>query len=57
VIGDLSGNITDIRFGARSPDVFEVVIDIEVSDVDQLERILATLRASEVVESVERAEG
>ena len=57
VIGQLGGNITDIRFGAKSPDVFEVIIDIEVSHVDQLERILASLRATEVVESVERAEG
>ncbi|MGI9451367.1 MAG: RelA/SpoT family protein, partial [Geminicoccaceae bacterium] len=57
VIGQLGGNITDIRFGAKSPDVFEVIVDIEVSNVDQLERILASLRTTEVVESVERAEG
>jgi (p)ppGpp synthase/HD superfamily hydrolase len=57
VIGQLGGNITDIRFGAKSPDVFEVVIDIEVLGVDQLEEILASLRTTEVVESVERAEG
>ncbi len=57
VIGKLGGNITDIRFGAKSPDVFEVVIDIEVEDVDQLDGIAANLRASEVVESVERSEG
>jgi GTP pyrophosphokinase len=56
VIGKQGGNITDIRFGAKSPDVFEVVIDLEVADVDQLERILASLRATEVVASVERAE-
>ena len=57
IIGQLGGNITDIRFGAKSPDVFEVVIDIEVSNIDQLEEILASLRTTEVVESVERAEG
>ena len=57
VIGRHGGNITDIRFGAKSPDVFEVVIDIEVKDVDQLGGIAANLRASEVVESVERSEG
>ncbi len=57
IIGKHGGNITDIRFGAKSPDVFEVVIDIEVRDIDQLERITANLRASEVVESVERSEG
>ena len=57
IIGKHGGNITDVRFGAKSPDVFEVVIDIEVTDIDQLERIIANLRASEVVESVERSEG
>ena len=57
VIGKHGGNITDIRFGAKSPDVFEVIIDIEVAHVDQLERVMASLRATEVVESVERAEG
>ena len=56
VIGKHGGNITDIRFGAKSPDVFEVVIDIEVRDVDQLDGIVANLRASEVVESVERSD-
>jgi GTP pyrophosphokinase len=56
-IGRQGGNITDIRFGAKSPDVFEVIIDLEVEDVDQLERILASLRATEVVTSVERAQG
>ncbi len=56
-IGQLGGNITDIRFGAKSPDVFEVIIDVEVSDVDQLERILASLQTTGVVESVKRAEG
>jgi GTP pyrophosphokinase len=57
VIGKQGGNITDIRFGAKSPDVFEVIIDIEVKDVDQLGDIVANLRACEVVESVERSEG
>jgi GTP pyrophosphokinase len=56
-IGKHGGNITDIRFGAKTPDVFEVIIDIEVKDTDQLDVIVANLRASEVVESVERVEG
>jgi len=55
IIGKHGGNITDIRFGAKTPDVFEVVIDIEVSDVEQLESIVANLRAGEIVESVERS--
>jgi GTP pyrophosphokinase len=57
LIGKNGGNITDIRFGAKSPDVFEVVIDIEVKGIDQLDDIVANLRAAEVVESVERSDG
>ncbi|MEZ5936310.1 MAG: ACT domain-containing protein, partial [Alphaproteobacteria bacterium] len=57
VIGKHGGNITDIRFGAKTPDVFEVIIDIEVMNIDQLDGIVANLRASEVVESVERVDG
>ncbi len=57
VIGQMGGNITDIRFGAKTPDVFEVIIDIEVSNIEQLKQILASLRTTEVVESVERADG
>jgi len=56
VIGKHGGNITDIRFGAKSPDVFEVVVDIEVKNIDQLDDIVANLRASEIVESVERSD-
>ncbi len=57
VIGNQGGNITDIRFGAKTPDVFEVLVDIEVVHVEQLDDIVANLRACEAVESVERTEG
>ena len=56
VIGKQGGNITDVRFGVRLRDVYEIILDIEVDDVDQLERIQASLRATPVVTSVERAQ-
>jgi guanosine-3',5'-bis(diphosphate) 3'-pyrophosphohydrolase len=57
VIGKQGGNITDVRFGSRSPDLYEIVLDIEVEDKDHLERIVASLRATPVVTLVERTQG
>ncbi|HEX5796641.1 MAG TPA: RelA/SpoT AH/RIS domain-containing protein, partial [Geminicoccaceae bacterium] len=57
VIGKQGGNITDVRFGSRSPDLYEIVLDIEVEDRDHLERIVASLRATPVVTLVERTQG
>jgi GTP pyrophosphokinase len=55
-IGRQGGNITDVRFGARSPDLYEIVLDIEVDDLDHLERVVAGLRATPVVTQVERSQ-
>ena len=57
VVGKQGGNITDVRFGSRSPDLYEIVLDIEVEDRDHLERIVASLRATPVVTQVERTQG
>ncbi|HET6519442.1 MAG TPA: bifunctional (p)ppGpp synthetase/guanosine-3',5'-bis(diphosphate) 3'-pyrophosphohydrolase [Geminicoccaceae bacterium] len=55
VVGKHGGNIVDLKFGRRSNDLFEIVLDVEVGDVGQLGRIIAALRATPVVTSVERA--
>jgi len=57
VIGKQGGNITDLRFGARSPDLYEIFVDLEVDDLDHLGRIVASLRAISVVTAVERNQG
>lgn len=57
VIGKNDGNISNLKFAARSSDFFEMLIDIEVRDVRHLTTIIAALRASPVVASVERARG
>jgi len=56
VVGKQGGNITDVRFGSRTPDLYEIILDIEVQDREHLERIVATLRATPVVTHVERAQ-
>jgi guanosine-3',5'-bis(diphosphate) 3'-pyrophosphohydrolase len=57
VIGKQGGNIVDLRFGHRTPDVYEIHIDVEVDGLDQLQRLQAALRTSSVVSSVERVYG
>jgi GTP pyrophosphokinase len=57
VIGREGGNITDLRFGAKSDDLYEIVLDVEVDDRDHMDRIMAGLRASPVVTAVERMQG
>jgi GTP pyrophosphokinase len=57
VIGRDGGNITNLKIVHRSIDFFEMLIDIEVSDVKQLTDVMAALRATRVVNTVERARG
>ncbi len=54
VIGKQGGNITDVRFGHRAPDLYEIFLDVEVDGLEQLRRVQAALRASSMVSSVER---
>lgn len=55
VIGRDGGNIANLKIVHRSVDFFELLIDIEVSDLKQLTDIMAALRATRVVNSVDRA--
>ncbi|MCC7259791.1 MAG: bifunctional (p)ppGpp synthetase/guanosine-3',5'-bis(diphosphate) 3'-pyrophosphohydrolase, partial [Alphaproteobacteria bacterium] len=48
------GNITNLKILNRSPDFFDLMIDIEVEGVQHLTNIIAALRSSSVVQSVER---
>lgn len=57
VIGRDSGNISNLKITSRSPDFFELHLDIEVKDAQQLTDIVAALRADPVVNSVERIRG
>ncbi|MEM8985954.1 MAG: bifunctional (p)ppGpp synthetase/guanosine-3',5'-bis(diphosphate) 3'-pyrophosphohydrolase [Pseudomonadota bacterium] len=57
VIARYRGNIINIRMTTRSVDFFDLVVDVEVSDVRHLTEIIAALRASASVISVDRLRG
>jgi GTP pyrophosphokinase len=57
VIGKTEGNISNLKITRRSLDFFEMTIDVEVKDVRHLTNIIAALRATPSVNSVERARG
>jgi guanosine-3',5'-bis(diphosphate) 3'-pyrophosphohydrolase len=57
VIGKQGGNINNLKITNRSSDFFEIMIDIQVVDVKHLTTIIAALRATPVINSVERARG
>ena len=57
IIGKSFGNISNLKITNRSTDFFEMLIDVEVRDVKQLTNIIAALRATPVITSVERARG
>jgi len=56
-IGKQGGNISNLKITNRSTDFFEIMVDIQVEDVKQLSTIIAALRATPVINSVERARG
>ncbi len=51
------GNINNLKITNRAHDFFEMVLDIEVNDAAHLTDIIAVLRATPAVTSVERAQG
>jgi GTP diphosphokinase / guanosine-3',5'-bis(diphosphate) 3'-diphosphatase len=55
VIGRNGGNITNLKITNRTIDYFEILLDVDVKDVKHLTNIMAALRATPVVHSVERA--
>jgi guanosine-3',5'-bis(diphosphate) 3'-pyrophosphohydrolase len=57
VIAKNLGNILNLKITHRSPDFFEMFIDVEVRNVKHLSNIIAALRATPAINSVERARG
>ena len=57
IIAKNDGNISNIKITNRSTDFFDLMLDIEVRDVKHLVDIIAALRATPVINSVERARG
>ncbi|MEE8500377.1 MAG: bifunctional (p)ppGpp synthetase/guanosine-3',5'-bis(diphosphate) 3'-pyrophosphohydrolase [Kiloniellales bacterium] len=57
IIGKNHGNISNLKITNRSIDFFEMLVDVEVQDAKHLSNIIAALRATPVITSVERARG
>lgn len=57
VIAANGGNITNLKITSRSLDFWEMMIDIYVNDTKHLNNIIAALRATPCMVSVERAKG
>ncbi len=56
-IGRQNANIVDLKFGRRSGELVELLLDIEVSGLSQLQQIMGALTALDVVCGVERKMG
>jgi len=54
VIGELDGNIDNLRMTRRGGDFTEMRIELEVFDLEHLNRIVSGLKARPVVSKVER---
>ncbi|MBM84674.1 MAG: bifunctional (p)ppGpp synthetase/guanosine-3',5'-bis(diphosphate) 3'-pyrophosphohydrolase [Rhodospirillaceae bacterium] len=57
IIGKNGGNIVNLKISNRSVDFFEMQVDVEVENVRHLTNIIAALRATPMITSVERARG
>lgn len=57
IIGKSEGNITNIKITNRTVDYIEIFLDVEVRDTGHLTEIIAVLRSSKDVSSVDRAKG
>ncbi len=57
VIAKNGANISNLKITRRSTDFFDLMIDVEVRDLKHMTNIVAALRATPVICSVERARG
>ncbi len=57
VIGRNEGNISNLKITNRTREFFDLLIDVEVRDVKHLADIIAALRATPAINTVERARG
>ncbi len=53
-IAQSEGNIHNIRITDRSTNFFEMLVDVEVSDVEHLTKLIAMLRTRPVVHTIDR---
>ena len=52
-----NGNINNLKITSRSAEFFDFLVDVEVQDTRHLTDIIAALRATPEISSVDRAQG
>lgn len=57
IIGKNGGNITNLKITNRSVDFWDVFVDVYVNDTKHLSNVIAALRATPEITSVDRAKG
>ncbi|MDD3030403.1 MAG: bifunctional (p)ppGpp synthetase/guanosine-3',5'-bis(diphosphate) 3'-pyrophosphohydrolase [Alphaproteobacteria bacterium] len=57
IIAKNNGNIFNMKITSRTPEFYDFIIDLEVRDLKHLKTIIAALRASSAINSVERTKG
>ncbi len=57
VIGRNAGNITNLKITSRSLEFWEMIVDVFVKDTKHLNNIIAALRATSIIISVDRDRG
>jgi GTP pyrophosphokinase len=57
VIGKSGGNIVNLKITNRSIDFWDILVDVYVNDTKHLNNIIAALRATPEITSVDRAKG
>lgn len=57
VIASNGGNITNLKITSRSNDFWQINVDIYVNDTKHLNNLIAALRATPIISSVDRSRG
>ena len=57
VIGRNGGNIMNLKITNRSEDFWDIILDVYVTDTKHLNNVIAALRATPEITSVDRAKG
>jgi len=57
VIGKSGGNIVNLKITNRSLDFWDIILDVYVNDTKHLNNVIAALRATPEITSVDRAKG
>ena len=54
VLGKMGANIANLRITHRTLEFYELIVDVEVKDIEHFKNVIASLRASKAVHSVDR---